>query len=87
MEKLLKSSRLSGHNFMGYAKLMRLNNGQMNNIAEWCCERQILSDKIDFSIIKSACKSIGIEFDSKLDLYEVKEIGSLTEMLYDEMDG
>jgi len=39
----------------------------------------MLPDRITGSDVAAACKSLGIPQDGDLDLYEVKEVGSLCE--------
>jgi hypothetical protein len=58
-------------------RAMVFNNKQMHDIAEWCEERGILSDRIDHATIKSACKSLSISEDGNFDNYQLKEIGNL----------
>lgn len=60
--------------------MTRLTNKQMHDIADWCRERHMVPDRITGSDVRAACKSLGIQEDGDLDLYEVKEIGVLAKI-------
>lgn len=59
--------------------MTRLTTAQLHAIADWCRERQMLPDRITGSDVAAACKSLGIPQNGDLDLYDVKEVGSLCE--------
>ncbi|MEG8231503.1 hypothetical protein [Pseudomonas orientalis] len=59
--------------------MTRLTSKQLHDIADWCRERQMLSDRVTGSDVAAACKSLGIANDGDFDLYDVKEVGSLCE--------
>lgn len=56
---------------------MFFSNKELHSIADWCFQREIISDRIDRAIVISACHDLGIKNDGKFDLYQLKEIGSL----------
>jgi len=59
--------------------MTRLTSKQLHDIADWCRERQLLSDRVIGSDLAAACKSLGIANDGDFDLYDVKEVGTLCE--------
>lgn len=54
-----------------------LTNRQMIEIASWCAEKCMLGDRIDADDIHAACLSLGIEKQTELCNYQIKEIGFL----------
>lgn len=57
--------------------MTRLTSKQLDAIADWCRERQILPDRIDGSDVAAACRSLSIAQDGDFDLHDVKEVSSL----------
>jgi hypothetical protein len=49
----------------------------MIEIASWCAEKCMLGDRIDADDIHAACLSLGIEKQTELCNYQIKEIGFL----------
>lgn len=59
--------------------MTKLNNAQLHQIAEWCAERGMLSDRITGSDVWAACRALSIANDGDFDLYQIKSIGEMIE--------
>ncbi|MFA0038732.1 hypothetical protein [Vibrio sp. 10N.261.52.A1] len=52
-------------------------NRELQMIADWCNEREILPNRVVILDVKAACRSLGIAMEHSVSNEEIKEIESL----------